>query len=52
MVGALAALAAGGIDLLEVTLDTPGALAAIAASAAAGRTVGAGTVTSADQVRA
>ena len=46
------ALAAGGVTLCEVTLDTPGALAAIAHAAAAGAVVGAGTVVEADQVRA
>ena len=44
--GAAAALAAGGVDLIEVTLTTPGALEAIAelASQPAGSVVGAGTV--------
>jgi 2-dehydro-3-deoxyphosphogluconate aldolase / (4S)-4-hydroxy-2-oxoglutarate aldolase len=42
----------GGVDLLEVTLDTPGALEAIARAAGAERTIGAGTVVTADQVRA
>lgn len=45
-------LADAGVPLLEVTLDTPGALAAIARSADAGRIVGAGTVRTADEVRA
>ena len=49
--GAVDALARGGIDLLEVTIDTPGALAAIERAAGDGRTVGVGTVVSADQVR-
>jgi 2-dehydro-3-deoxyphosphogluconate aldolase/(4S)-4-hydroxy-2-oxoglutarate aldolase len=52
LVGTLDALAAGGIELLEITLDTPGALGAIEQAASSGRTVGAGTVLSADQVRA
>jgi len=47
----LDALVEGGIELLEITLDTPGALAAIGRAAASGRSVGAGTVTNADQVR-
>jgi len=50
--GTLDALVAGGIRLLEVTLDTPGALDAISRASANGRSVGAGTVTTADQVRA
>src|SRR6266545_35123 len=43
---AAAALAAGGVTALEITLTTPGALDAIAelASQAAGSAVGAGTV--------
>ena len=47
--GAVGALLRGGIDLVEVTLDTPGALEVIEGS---GGTVGAGTVVSAEQVRA
>ena len=46
------ALAAGGITLCEITLDTPGAIGAIAGAAEAGAIVGAGTVLDADQVRA
>jgi 2-dehydro-3-deoxyphosphogluconate aldolase/(4S)-4-hydroxy-2-oxoglutarate aldolase len=52
LLGALEALAHGGIDLLEVTLDTPGALGAVEQAAGAGRTVGVGTVLSAEHVRA
>ena len=48
----LEALTQGGIALIEVTLDTPGALDAIASTASAGNVVGAGTVLEADQVRA
>ena len=48
----LDALVEGGIRVLEITLDTPGALDAIERAAASGRIVGAGTVTNADQVRA
>jgi 2-dehydro-3-deoxyphosphogluconate aldolase / (4S)-4-hydroxy-2-oxoglutarate aldolase len=48
----LAALERGGVDVVEITLDTPGALAAVADAASAGRTVGVGTVLTADQVRA
>ena len=54
--GALAdvvrALAAGGIELTEITIDTPGALAAVEAAVAEGHTVGVGTVVTAEQVRA
>ena len=46
--GAVDALVRGGIDLVEVTLDTPGALEAIER---AGGAVGAGTVVTAEQVR-
>jgi 2-dehydro-3-deoxyphosphogluconate aldolase/(4S)-4-hydroxy-2-oxoglutarate aldolase len=49
--GALDALVRGGIELLEVTIDTPGALAAVERAAADGRDVGVGTVVSAAQVR-
>ena len=52
LAGTLAALERGGIDLAEITLDTPGALAAVADAASAGRTVGVGTVLTADQARA
>ncbi|HEY7399349.1 MAG TPA: bifunctional 4-hydroxy-2-oxoglutarate aldolase/2-dehydro-3-deoxy-phosphogluconate aldolase [Actinomycetota bacterium] len=48
----LDALDAGGIGLSEVTIDTPGALDAVERSAAKGRTVGVGTVVTAEQVRA
>jgi 2-dehydro-3-deoxyphosphogluconate aldolase/(4S)-4-hydroxy-2-oxoglutarate aldolase len=50
--GALAALSRGGIDLLEVTIDTPGALDAVERAASEGKTVGVGTVVTAEQVRA
>jgi len=50
--GAMAALAQGGIELLEVTIDTPGALAAVERAVADGRTVGVGTVVTGEQVRA
>jgi 2-dehydro-3-deoxyphosphogluconate aldolase/(4S)-4-hydroxy-2-oxoglutarate aldolase len=50
--GAIDALVRGGIELVEVTFDTPGALAAVERAAAEGRTVGVGTVISAEQVRA
>lgn len=52
LAGVLQALTAGGVTLCEITLDTPGALAAIAGAADAGAIVGAGTVLEADQVRA
>ena len=45
-------LAGSGIGLVEVTLDTPGALEEIERAAARGITVGAGTVVRAEQVRA
>jgi 2-dehydro-3-deoxyphosphogluconate aldolase/(4S)-4-hydroxy-2-oxoglutarate aldolase len=50
--GTVEALARGGVEAIELTIDTPGALAAVADAAAAGRFVGVGTVTTADQVRA
>jgi 2-dehydro-3-deoxyphosphogluconate aldolase/(4S)-4-hydroxy-2-oxoglutarate aldolase len=50
--GAMEALVRGGIELVEVTIDTPGALAAVERAASDGGTVGVGTVVSADQVRA
>ena len=50
--GAVEALTRGGIELLEITIDTPGALAAVERAAAAGRTVGVGTIVSAEQVDA
>jgi len=50
--GAMAALVRGGIEQVEVTIDTPGALAAVAAAAEEGRTVGVGTVVDSEQVRA
>jgi 2-dehydro-3-deoxyphosphogluconate aldolase/(4S)-4-hydroxy-2-oxoglutarate aldolase len=50
--GAVDALVRGGIELVEVTIDTPGALAAVKRAADEGRAVGVGTVVSTDQVRA
>jgi 2-dehydro-3-deoxyphosphogluconate aldolase/(4S)-4-hydroxy-2-oxoglutarate aldolase len=44
-------MAEGGIDLLEVTIDTPGALEAVAASAGLGRAIGVGTVRTGEQVK-
>ncbi len=52
VLGAIDALVQGGVDHLEVTIDTPGALAAVEYAARNGRTVGVGTVLSGDQVRA
>jgi 2-dehydro-3-deoxyphosphogluconate aldolase/(4S)-4-hydroxy-2-oxoglutarate aldolase len=52
ILGTLDALARGGVDLFEITIDTPGALAAAQRAAEDGKSVGVGTVTSADQVRA
>jgi 2-dehydro-3-deoxyphosphogluconate aldolase / (4S)-4-hydroxy-2-oxoglutarate aldolase len=50
--GTLDALVEGGIRLLEITLDTPGALAAVERASSVGRSVGAGTVVTAEQVQA
>ena len=50
--GTMAALVRGGIEQVEVTIDTPGALAAVAEAAGEGRTVGVGTVVDSEQVRA
>lgn len=44
-------LASAGIALVEITLDTPGAIAAIGRAASSGRSVGAGTVRTADDAR-
>jgi 2-dehydro-3-deoxyphosphogluconate aldolase/(4S)-4-hydroxy-2-oxoglutarate aldolase len=52
ILGTLDALERGGVDLFEITIDTPGALAAVERAAEGARTVGVGTVVSADQVRA
>jgi 2-dehydro-3-deoxyphosphogluconate aldolase/(4S)-4-hydroxy-2-oxoglutarate aldolase len=49
---ALEVLADVGIPLLEVTVDTPGALDAVRTAADAGRTIGVGTVLTPDQVLA
>ena len=38
VMGAMAALVRGGIEQVEVTIDTPGALAAVADAAGEGRT--------------
>lgn len=48
----LEVLVEAGIAIVEVTLDTPDALAAIGRAADAGVTIGAGTVLTADDVRA
>jgi 2-dehydro-3-deoxyphosphogluconate aldolase/(4S)-4-hydroxy-2-oxoglutarate aldolase len=50
--GTMAALARGGIDLVEVTMDTPGALGVVERATGEGRTIGVGTVVNAEQVRA
>jgi len=50
--GAVDALVRGGIELVEVTIDTPGALAAVERAAGEGRVVGVGTVVSVEQVGA
>lgn len=49
--GVLTAMAEGGIDLLEVTIDTPGALEAVSVSAGIGRAIGVGTVRTGEQVK-
>ena len=52
LAAAVEGLHAGGVRVLEITVDTPGAWDAIGAVAAQpGRLVGAGTVTTAEQVR-
>jgi 2-dehydro-3-deoxyphosphogluconate aldolase/(4S)-4-hydroxy-2-oxoglutarate aldolase len=48
--GVLDALARGGIELVEVTLDTPGALDAVDRGRRSGRPIGVGTVLEPDQV--
>jgi 2-dehydro-3-deoxyphosphogluconate aldolase / (4S)-4-hydroxy-2-oxoglutarate aldolase len=47
-----ATLREAGVRQLEVTLDTPGALEAVAAEASSGRAVGVGTVVTPDDVTA
>jgi 2-dehydro-3-deoxyphosphogluconate aldolase/(4S)-4-hydroxy-2-oxoglutarate aldolase len=46
------ALLDGGVPLVEVTIDTPGALEMVAKAAADGIRIGVGTVLTTDQVRA
>jgi 2-dehydro-3-deoxyphosphogluconate aldolase/(4S)-4-hydroxy-2-oxoglutarate aldolase len=46
------AVLAGGIPLVEITIDTPGALETVANAATDGIAIGVGTVTTADEVRA
>jgi len=48
--GALGALVRGGIRLVEVTLDTPGALEAVERGRRSGWSIGVGTVLESDQV--
>jgi 2-dehydro-3-deoxyphosphogluconate aldolase/(4S)-4-hydroxy-2-oxoglutarate aldolase len=48
--GALGALVRGGIRLVEVTLDTPGALAAVERGRRSGWSIGVGTVLESDHV--
>jgi 2-dehydro-3-deoxyphosphogluconate aldolase / (4S)-4-hydroxy-2-oxoglutarate aldolase len=52
LVDVVRALADGGVDLAEITIDTPGALAAVEEAVGAGYTVGVGTVITSAQVRA
>jgi 2-dehydro-3-deoxyphosphogluconate aldolase/(4S)-4-hydroxy-2-oxoglutarate aldolase len=49
--GVVTAMAEGGIDLLEITIDTPGALEAVTVSAGIGRAIGVGTVRTGEQLR-
>ena len=52
LAAAVEGLCAGGVRVLEITVDTPGAWDAIASAVAQpGRLIGAGTVTSGEQVR-
>lgn len=46
------AVLAGGIPLVEITIDTPGALETVAKAAGDGTVIGVGTVTTSDEVRA
>lgn len=46
------AIRRGGVGLVEVTADTPGALEAVRAAGASGAPVGAGTIISAEDARA
>jgi 2-dehydro-3-deoxyphosphogluconate aldolase/(4S)-4-hydroxy-2-oxoglutarate aldolase len=46
------ALVRGGVELVEITIDTPDALVAVEQAAGNGRVVGVGTVLTAEQVRA
>jgi 2-dehydro-3-deoxyphosphogluconate aldolase/(4S)-4-hydroxy-2-oxoglutarate aldolase len=48
---AIDALHRGGVDLVEITIDTPGALGAVEHVSSTGKKVGVGTVVSAEQVR-
>jgi 2-dehydro-3-deoxyphosphogluconate aldolase/(4S)-4-hydroxy-2-oxoglutarate aldolase len=52
LAGTIDALARGGVEAIELTIDTPGALVAVSEAAAAGRAMGIGTVLTAEQVRA
>jgi 2-dehydro-3-deoxyphosphogluconate aldolase / (4S)-4-hydroxy-2-oxoglutarate aldolase len=49
--GTVDALVRGGVETLEITLDTPGALAAVEYAAGEGHIVGVGTVLDGDQAR-
>src|SRR6266545_2742717 len=46
------ALRAGGLDAIEITADTPGALEAVAAAREAGAPIGAGTIETVEEARA
>src|SRR5918994_380593 len=46
------ALRAGGIEAIEITSDTPGALEAVAAARQAGAPIGAGTIRTVEEARA
>lgn len=45
------ALRAGGIDAIEITVDTPGALEAVATAREAGGPIGAGTIRTVEEAR-
>jgi 2-dehydro-3-deoxyphosphogluconate aldolase / (4S)-4-hydroxy-2-oxoglutarate aldolase len=52
LVAVVDALRAGGIDAIEITADTPGALEAVAAAREAGAPIGAGTIRTVEEARA
>jgi len=50
--GVVDAVLAGGVPLVEITIDTPGALEAVRRAAQQGIAIGVGTVTTPEEVRA